>query len=455
MSTNLITALRRGGDDGNGNGNGKGNGNGRGNGNGKGGSKGRPKLTYPVVLLLIAAALLLFSLLRVVTGSQQLTDSGQFSSALGAAVPIGLAGLGGLWAERAGVINIGLEGMMMLGAFAAGWAGWQYGPWAAALAGLIGGALGGLLHAVATVTFGVDHIVSGVAINILALGLVRYLAKIWFGAQGSEAAQAGGNDKQSPPMEDMPTFTVPGLADGLTSIENHHWFLVSDLAGILGSLFHEVSWLTLLTVVLFVGSFFVLWRSSFGLRLRSCGESPSAAESLGVNVYKYKYAALLVSGALAGLGGAFLAITVHIYQDQQTGGRGYIGLATMIFGNWRPGGVAMGAGLFGFMDALRLRGGGQAVHSLLLLIAVLLVVLAVWKLRSGIRASQRVARVQALISAIIAVLLVVWYLTTDTVALEFVEMTPYVTTLLVLSLAAQRLRAPRAVGDTYRRGEGT
>lgn len=450
MSTNLITALGKGRGD---SGNGRSNGNGKGNGNG--GKKGRPRLTYPVVLLLIAAALLLFSLLRVVTGSQQLTDSGQFSSALGAAVPIGLAGLGGLWAERAGVINIGLEGMMMLGAFAAGWAGWQYGPWAAALAGLVGGALGGLIHAIATVTFGVDHIVSGVAINILALGLVRYLAKIWFGAEGSEAAQAGGNDKQSPPMNDMPTFTVPGLADGLQAIENHHWFLVSDLAGILGSLVHEVSWLTLLTVGLFVGSFFVLWRSSFGLRLRSCGESPSAAESLGVNVYKYKYAALLVSGGLAGLGGAFLAITVHIYQDQQTGGRGYIGLATMIFGNWRPGGVAMGAGLFGFMDALRLRGGGQAVHSLLLLIAVLLVTLAVWKLRSGVRASQRAARVQALMSAIIAVLLVIWYVTTDTVALEFVEMTPYVTTLLVLSLAAQRLRAPRAVGDTYRRGEGT
>lgn len=422
---------------------------------GQGSGGGRRKLSYPVVLLLIAGGLVLFSLVRVVSGADQLTGSQQFSSALGAAVPIGLAGLGGLWAERAGVINIGLEGMMMLGTFAAGWVGWQYGPWAAALAGIAGGALGGLIHALATVTFGVDHIVSGVAINILALGLVRYLAKIWFGAEGSEAAQAGGNDKQSPPMDDMPTFTVPGLADGLHAIEEHHWFLVSDLAGILRALFHEVSWLTVLTAVLFVGSFFVLWRSSFGLRLRSCGESPAAAESLGVNVYKYKYAALTVSGALAGLGGAFLAIGVHIYQEQQTGGRGYIGLATMIFGNWRPGGVAMGAGLFGFMDALRVLGGGPTVHALLLLLAVLLVLLAVWKLRGGLAAAQRAARVQAGLSVIIAVLLVIWYALTDTVALEFVEMTPYVTTLLVLSLAAQRLRAPRAVGKSYRRGEGT
>ncbi|WP_030874193.1 ABC transporter permease [Streptomyces sp. NRRL S-1868] len=410
----------------------------------------RRRLTYPVVLLLLAGGLVLFSLIRVLTGANDLTSSNQFSSALSAAVPIGLAGLGGLWAERAGVVNIGLEGMMMLGTFAAGWAGWQYGPWAAVLAGVVGGALGGLLHALATVTFGVDHIVSGVAINILALGLVRYLAKIWFGADGSEAAKAGGNDKQSPPMDDMPTFTVPGLSDGLHAIEKHHWFVVSDLAGILRAAVHEVSWVTLLTVVLFVGSFFVLWRSSFGLRLRSCGENPTAAESLGVNVYRYKYAALAVSGALAGLGGAFLAIGVHIYQEQQTGGRGYIGLATMIFGNWRPGGVAMGAGLFGFMDALRVVGGGATVHGLLLLAAVLLLALAAWKVRAGLRSG----RVQAAVSVVIAALLVIWYALTETVALEFVEMTPYVTTLLVLSLAAQRLRPPRAVGKSYRKGEG-
>ncbi|RCG20576.1 ABC transporter permease [Streptomyces diacarni] len=415
---------------------------------------GRRKLSYPVVLLLIAGGLLLLSLVRVVTGDVQLSNSGQFSTAIAAAVPIGLAGLGGLWAERAGVINIGLEGMMMLGTFGAGWIGWQYGPWAAVLAGIAGGALGGLLHALATVTFGVDHIVSGVAINILALGVVRYLAKLWFGAEGSEAAKAGGNDKQSPPMDNMPSFTVPGLADGLGSIEKHHWFLVSDLAGILRALVSDVSWVTVLTVVLFAGSFFVLWRSPFGLRLRSCGENPVAAESLGVNVYTYKYAALIISGALAGLGGAFLAVGVHFYQENQTGGRGYIGLATMIFGNWRPGGVAMGAGLFGFMDALRVVGGGATVHAMLLLMAVLLVGLAVWKFRAGMRGA-RGARVQAAVALVIAVLLVLWYALTDTVALEFVEMTPYVTTLLVLSLAAQRLRAPRAVGKPYRRGEGT
>ncbi len=407
----------------------------------------RRKLTYPVVLLLLAGALLLLAVLRVITGAEDLTSSGQFSGALGAAVPIGLAGLGGLWAERAGVVNIGLEGMMMLGTFCAGWMGWQHGPWIAALAGIAGGALGGLVHALATVTFGVDHIISGVAMNILALGVTQYLAKLWFGADGSAAQRAGGNDKQSPPMSDMPNFSIPGLSDWLASVEKHHWFLISDVAGILDGLVTDVSWLTIAAAALFVGTFFVLWRSSFGLRLRSCGESPVAAESLGVNVYTYKYAAVIVSGGLAGLGGAFLAIGTHMYSDGQTGGRGYIGLATMIFGNWRPGGVAMGAGLFGFMDSLQLRGGGETVHALLLLLAVLLAGLALWKLR----AQQR--RV-ALISGVFALLLILWYALTARVPLEFVDATPYVVTLLVLSVSAQRLRMPKANGKPYRKGQG-
>ena len=408
---------------------------------------GRRKLSYPVVLLIIAGALLLLSALREITSTGDLTSSGQFSGALAAAVPIGLAGLGGLWAERAGVVNIGLEGMMMLGTFCAGWIGWQHGPWAAALAGVVGGAIGGLVHAFATVTFGVDHIISGVAINILALGMTQYLAKLWFGAEGSAAQQAGGNDKQSPVMSDMPTFSIPGLSDWLGDIEKHHWFFVSDLAGIVGGLVTDVSWLTIVAALLFAGTFYVLWRSAFGLRLRSCGESPVAAESLGVNVYTYKYAAVVVSGALAGLGGAFLAIGTHMYSDGQTGGRGYIGLATMISGNWRPGGVAMSAGLFGFMDSLQLRAGGPVVHALLLLLAVLLAGFAVWQFKSGKARG-------AVVAAAFGAALVLWYVMTKTVPLELVNATPYVVTLLVLSFSAQRLRMPKANGKPYRKGQG-
>ncbi|MBL1291216.1 ABC transporter permease [Streptomyces sp. NE06-03E] len=411
-----------------------------------GGKGGRTRFSFPVVLLIIAGALLALSAVRAITGAQDVTSAGQISAALAMAVPIGLAGLGGLWSERAGVVNIGLEGMMILGTFFGAWAGWQTDPWLGVLAGVVGGMLGGLLHAFATVTFGVDHIISGIAINILALGFTTYLAKLWFNT--GDAAEKGGSPKQSPPADSITQVTVPGLSDWLHSLEKHHWFFVSDLAGILGGLVTNVSLLTLVAVLLFAGTFFVLWKTSFGLRLRSCGENPVAAESLGVNVYLYKYIAVIVSGGLAGLGGAFLSlVTSHIYNEGQTGGRGYIGLAAMIFGNWRPGGLAMGAGLFGFADALQLRNGGESVHALLLLLVVMLAVLAVWKL-------YRKRFVPGVISAVIAAAVLVWYLATDTVPTEFVSATPYVVTLLVLSLSAQRLRMPKADGMRYRKGQG-
>ncbi|MEV5601101.1 ABC transporter permease [Streptomyces sp. NPDC052299] len=411
-----------------------------------GGKSGRSRLSFPVILLIIAGVLLALSAVRAITGAQDVTSAGQISAALAMAVPIGLAGLGGLWSERAGVVNIGLEGMMILGTFFGAWAGWQTSPWLGVLAGVIGGMLGGLLHAVATITFGVDHIISGIAINILALGFTTYFAKLWFNS--GEAAAKGGSPKQSPPADDITSVTIPGLSDGLRSIEKHHWFFVSDLAGILGGLVTNLSLLTILAVVLFIGTFFVLWKTAFGLRLRSCGENPVAAESLGVNVYTYKYVAVIVSGGLAGLGGAFLSlVTSHIYNEGQTGGRGYIGLAAMIFGNWRPGGLAMGAGLFGFADALQLRNGGESVHALLLLLFVVLVGIAAWKL-------YRKSWTQGVVSAVIAAVVLVWYLGTDSVPTEFVSATPYIVTLLVLSLSAQRLRMPKADGMRYRKGQG-
>ncbi|MER7622576.1 ABC transporter permease [Streptomyces sp. NPDC126503] len=411
-----------------------------------GGKGGRTRLSLPWILLLVAGGLIALSAVRAITGAQDLTSAGQISAALSLAVPIGLAGLGGLWAERAGVVNIGLEGMMILGTFFGAWAGWQTDPWLGVLAGVVGGMFGGLLHAVATVTFGVDHIISGIAINILALGVTTYFAKLWFNS--GEAAAKGGSPKQSPPAEDITSITVPGLSDWLADVEKHHWFLVSDVAGILGGLVTNLSLVTILAVLLVIGTYFVLWRTAFGLRLRSCGENPVAAESLGVNVYKYKYIAVIVSGGLAGLGGAFLSlVTSHIYNEGQTGGRGYIGLAAMIFGNWRPGGLAMGAGLFGFADALQLRSGGESVHALLLLLVAVLVGIALWK-------AYRKRWITAAVSAVMAAVMLVWYLGTDTVPVEFVSATPYVVTLLVLSLSAQRLRMPKADGMRYRKGEG-
>ncbi|MEV0091979.1 ABC transporter permease [Streptomyces sp. NPDC050738] len=408
----------------------------------KPGQSVRNKLTLPVLMLLIAGVLALTSLVRIITGADGITDVGQMSTALQLAVPIGLAGLGGLWAERAGVVNIGLEGMMILGTWFGAWAGFQWGPWVGLLFGILGGALGGLIHAIVTVTFNVNHIVSGVAINILALGMTRYLSKFAF--EGKE----GGSSKQSPPVDSLGSFTVPGLADWLSDLNHKGWFLISDIAGLLGGLVTNVSWLTLIAIALVPFTWWALWRTSFGLRLRSCGEHPVAAESLGVNVIKYKYLAVIISGGFAGLGGAFLSIvSANFYLEGQTGGRGYIGLASMIFGNWMPGGLALGAGLFGYTDSLNLRGGGTNVHALLLLLAILLVLAVGWLL-------WKKRYVAGLVTTAVAALVLAWYLLTDEVPSQFVTATPYVVTLLVLALSAQRLRMPKADGMPYRKGQG-
>ncbi|MEE1759027.1 MULTISPECIES: ABC transporter permease [unclassified Streptomyces] len=400
------------------------------------------KLSLPVLLLVIAGVLALTSIVRIITGADGITNVSQMSTALELAVPIGLAGLGGLWAERAGVVNIGLEGMMILGTWFGAWAGFQYGPWTGVLVGIAGGALGGLLHAFVTVTFNVNHIVSGVAINILALGATRYLAPLAF--EGHQ----GGSAKQSPPVESIGDFTIPGLSDALTELNSKGWFFVSDLAGLLGGLVTNVSWLTLVAVALVPATWWILWRSAFGLRLRSCGENPIAAESLGVNVYKYKYLAVIISGGLAGLGGAFLSIVANpFYLEGQTSGRGFIGLAAMIFGNWMPGGLALGAGLFGYTDSLNLRGGSENVHALLLLGALLLVIGAIWQ-------AVRKKYVAAAITFVVGALVFTWYATTNEVPNQVVAATPYVITLIVLALSAQRLRMPKADGLPYRKGQG-
>jgi ABC-type uncharacterized transport system permease subunit len=403
----------------------------------------RFRLTKARLLLGAAGLLVAISLVRVITGADDITSSGTVSAALALAVPIGLAGMGALWSERAGVVNIGLEGMLILGTWGAGWAGYLYGPWAGVLAAVAFGALGGLVHAIATVTFGVDHVVSGVAIILLGTGTAQYLSSVAF------TGVPGGGDTQSPPVPDLPSFTLPGVSDLLADVEGTGWFLLADAAGILRGLVTSTSALTLIAVGLVVLTWFVLWRTAFGLRLRACGERPEAAESLGVNVYTLKYVAVMVSGALAGLGGAFLAIVASsAYREGQTGGRGFIGIAAMIFGNWRPGGTAAGAVLFGYADALQLRRGGESVHALLLLVGLVVVALGVWLI---VRGSRRAG----IAGLLVAVAVLVWFALTDIVPGELTGLTPYVATLLVLGVAAQRLRPPAAVGVPYRKGSAT
>jgi general nucleoside transport system permease protein len=403
-------------------------------------------------LLLVGLALLLLVVVRQLTDSTELTSSGQFGSSLRLAVPILLAGLGAVYAERVGVVNIGLEGMMVFGTWFGAWAGWKFGPWWGVVFGMGGGAAGGLLHAVATVTFGIDQIVSGVAINILALGVSRFLSVVAYGPE------TGGSATQSPQVHGTVFHvTVPVLAGGplfgvhktpdlFGWFERRHWFVVSDIAGLLRGLTADLSALTIIAILLVPLTFWLLWKTRIGLRMRSVGEHPVAADSLGVPVYSMKYLGVVVSGALAGLGGTFLVLeAAGIYREGQTGGRGFIGLAALIFGNWRPGGVAAAAGLFGYADALRLRS-DPAIHALLLFVAIGTLIAAVWLW-------SRRKRTGGGVLVVLGLLALYWWSVSDTVPGQLVGTVPYLTTLLVLSVASQRLRPPAADGRPYRKGQ--
>lgn len=398
----------------------------------------------------LAAALVGFaalSLTRIIANTDGFTSGNTFIGTLAQAAPLLFAALGGLYSERAGIANIGLEGMMVLGTWGAGWAGWHWGPWAALLGGAVFGMLGGLLHALATVTFGIDQIVSGVAINFLAPGLTRFLSSEIFVGQGN----GEGTISNSPSMSHgIGKFTVPGVADALKSIDDKRWFLVSDIAAALRAFVDSMAWSTLLVVLLVPFSIYLLWHTPFGLRLRSAGEKPSAAESLGVDVYRMKYIALAISGALAGLGGAWMAIDVRQYLQDQPGGRGFIGLAALIFGNWQPILVGLGALLFAYGLALQqVSGEGtRAVRALYLLLAVaFLALFAVGAIRRNLR--------QAVLLMVIGGGLLFFYLTVDNVNNQIVYVTPYVIVLVVITFSSARSRPPASVGQPYRRGQTT
>jgi ABC-type uncharacterized transport system permease subunit len=396
-------------------------------------------------LIALGVAIVGLSLARVISGEDVLTSTGTSAAVLSLSLPIAMAGLGGLVSERAGVVNIGLEGMMILGTWGAGWAGYQWGPWAALVGALVGGMLGGVLHAVATVTFGVDHIVSGVAINLLAVGLVRFLSEISF------TGVRGGGPTQSPTISGgVPSFDVPILAAGpdlLGVLERSRIVVVADVAGLLRGLMTGVTPFAVIGILLFPAVGFLLWRTALGLRWRSAGENPYAAESLGVNVYRMKYLAVVTSGALAGLGGLFIVLFSGLYKEGQTGGRGFIGLAAMIFGNWRPSGLAGGALLFGYSDAVRLREQGSGgVLALFLFAGFVLVALAVWQFRRGRWIAGGV------LGGLGAVLLAT-YGSVDRLPNEVTTVTPYIVTLLVLAISAQNLRPPTYDGVQYRRGD--
>ncbi|MFM2071747.1 MAG: hypothetical protein RLZZ623_2010, partial [Actinomycetota bacterium] len=320
------------------------------------------------VLAIIVFAFAATAVARSLSGEHDLTSSFTIAQAVIATLPILMAGLGGLLSERSGVVNIGLEGMMIMGTWGAGFFGYHYGPWGALLGAAFCGGIAGLLHAVVVVRFGVDHVVSGVAINLLAFGWARFLAAALFKGRGS------GSETNSPGFDvskNMPTLRFPGMGQNgpFAKLEAKHWPFISDFAGITKGLLGEWPLYRLIALAMLPLVAWLVWRTKFGLRLRSSGEKPSAADSLGVPVGFIRYVSVTASGALAGLGGALLVLNNSGgYVEGQTNSKGYLGLAALIFGNWRPLGVLAGASLFGFLDTIQLTA-EPAVIGLYLLVA--------------------------------------------------------------------------------------
>lgn len=297
------------------------------------------------------------------------------------------ASLGGLFSERSGVVNIALEGIMIVGAFTgavvAYFAETTFGlgtlsPWVGFIAAIFAGVLFSLLHALASVTFKADQVVSGVALNFLAGGATIYLVKLIFDGAGQSKTL-----KYAFTKFDIPFLSdIPYIGKGLFTA-------------------YPTSYIAFAAVAI---AYYVLFKTPFGLRLRAVGEHPKAADTMGINVYKMRYIGVMLSGALAAMGGATLALTTtQSFSHNTISGQGYIALAALIFGKWHPVG-AMGASLF--------FGVAMALNSLFQV-----------------------------------------YGLTKYIPVDFIYMLPYVLTILALAGFVGKATAPAAVGKPYEKGE--
>jgi general nucleoside transport system permease protein len=284
----------------------------------------------------VAAALLGFGLgyLATRSGIGKLETvviwSALFASMLRYATPLIFGALGGMISERSGVVNIGLEGMMLMGAFFGILAADKLDSWVLGLlVGILSGGAMALLHAIWSIHFRADQVISGFAINVLAYGLTGYLFIDVYGQEGT------GTD--------------------IPSIPNVHLAFLDDVP-FFGDVFGNLNLMIWIALILVPLSWVVLFKTPLGLRLRAVGEHPRAADTVGIDVYRIRYGAVITSGMLAAAGGAYLSIgNVVSFNEQMTDGRGYIALAAVIFGNWRPFGAAAACLLFGFSSALAQR----------------------------------------------------------------------------------------------------
>lgn len=253
------------------------------------------------------------------------------------ASPLIYTALGGVVSENAGVINIGLEGMMTMGAFVGATVGYFTGnPWIAFLAAGLASGLLALIHGIASITFGADQIVSGIAINFLGPGISLFLSRLFF--NGATMTKPIAN-KISRPINGM--FTKNSFLD---------------------LIFNQYS-TVYLAFILVVVIWFMLYKTKFGLRIRSVGEHPKAADTLGVNVYRVRYLAVILSGVLAGFGGASMSLAVvSSFRPTLISGQGFIALAAMIFGKWKPQGAMIACLLFGAAQGFVIYLGGTTIQ---------------------------------------------------------------------------------------------
>jgi ABC-type uncharacterized transport system permease subunit len=346
--------------------------------------------------------------------------------------PLVLAAIGGLYSERSGVINIALEGLLLAGAFtAASVTYYAHSPLVGLTSAIVAGAAVAAIIAVACIRFKADQVVTGTGINILFIGLPAVLSGALFLSSGSTPQI---------PKENL----LPDLHRLLPFLPA--WRILTDVS--------VVSVIALIAVLL---TRYVLYRTPFGLRLRAVGENPEAADAAGIRVTRIRYIGVILSGALAGIGGAYLSIgQSSLFTRNMAAGRGFIALAALIFGKWRPVQTMLACLLFGFADALTIQLQGVPVSVKILRVGIFLVSFFVLWFVVQLMLKQKLNALAASLVLGVIVTVVISRLTTAgidkiEIPVQFIQMIPYVVTIIVLAGFIGQSRAPKALGTPYQK----